>query len=114
MTRKPATVLRDTGKTLPELDPMIHEPARLMMLAVLSECEQADFNFLLGITRLTRGNLSTHMARLVTAGYVMERKSFVDKVPHTSYQLSAIGRAAYKKYIADWTTLTQSKLKHIL
>ena len=59
------------------LDPLIHEAARLQIVAVLNECDLADFNFLLGTTRLTRGNLSTHMLKLVTAGYVEEQKGFV-------------------------------------
>ena len=54
------------------LDPLIHEVARLVIVSVLNECESADFNFLLGTTGLTRGNLSAHMAKLVAAGYVEE------------------------------------------
>jgi DNA-binding MarR family transcriptional regulator len=84
------------------LDPLIHEASRLVIVAVLSECESADFNFLLGTTGLTRGNLSAHMAKLVAAGYVGEAKQFVDRKQLTQYRLSPAGRAAY----ADWLRLT--------
>jgi len=88
------------------LDPLIHESARLAIVSVLNECQVADFNFLLGTTALTRGNLSTHMARLVAAGYVQESKEFVDRKPHTEYRLTAAGRAAYKRYREAWRRLT--------
>jgi DNA-binding MarR family transcriptional regulator len=88
------------------LDPLIHEAARLVIVTVLAECEAADFNFLLGTTGLTRGNLSAHMARLVAAGYVNESKEFVDRKPHTEYRLSPAGRAAYKRYRETWRRLT--------
>ena len=68
----------------------------------------ADFNFLLGTLALTRGNLSVHMAKLVAAGYVEEKKEFVDRKPHTEYRLSPAGRAAYKQYLRDWKKLTGS------
>jgi len=88
------------------LDPLIHEVARLVIVSVLNECESADFNFLLGTTGLTRGNLSAHMAKLVAAGYVEEAKQFVDRKPLTQYRLSRAGRGAYTKYRADWRKLT--------
>ena len=53
------------------LDPLIHEASRLMIVSVLNECESADFNFLLGATRLTRGNLS---AELYPAGLAGEHR----------------------------------------
>ncbi|MCK6471712.1 MAG: transcriptional regulator [Planctomycetes bacterium] len=92
------------------LDALIHEPARLRMVAVLNECEVADFNFLLGATGLTRGNLSAHMAKLTEAGYVEEHKTFVGKLPHTDYRMTPNGRKAYKRYLADWKRLTQPEI----
>lgn len=88
------------------LDVLIHEAARLAIVSVLSECETADFNFLLATTGLTRGNLSAHMKRLVDAVYVEERKEFVDRKPHTEYRLSRTGRRAFKAYKKAWRRLT--------
>jgi DNA-binding MarR family transcriptional regulator len=87
------------------LDPLIHEAARLTIVSVLAECDVADFNFMLAATQLTRGNLSTHIAKLVAAGYVDETKEFVDRKPHTEYRLTAAGRAAFKRYKAAWQRL---------
>ncbi|MBE3070877.1 MAG: transcriptional regulator [Planctomycetes bacterium] len=92
--------------TGPALDPLIHEAARLVIVSALAECDVADFNFLLGTTGLTRGNLSVHMSRLVAAGYVEETKEFVDRKPHTEYRLTAAGRGAFARYRKAWRQLT--------
>lgn len=83
---------------LQDLDPLIHEPARLAICCVLNECKSISFSILLGLTELTRGNFSTHMARLVLAGYVDETKTFIDRKPNTEYQFTEKGRAAFKGY----------------
>jgi len=88
------------------LDPLIHEAARLVIVSVLSECGAGSFNFVLGATGLTRGNLSAHMAKLVCAGYVEENKQIVDRKLLTEYRLTPLGRKAFAKYRAEWTRLT--------
>jgi DNA-binding transcriptional ArsR family regulator len=71
-----------------EIDRLIHEPARLMIMAVLYAVESADSVFLLRQTGLTRGNLSSHMSRPEAAGYVDIKKEFVDKMPRTLLRLT--------------------------
>lgn len=88
------------------LNPLIHEPGRLRIMATLESCEGADFMFLAGVTELTRGNLSTHMTRLVNAGYVSETKEFVDRKPRTEYRITKQGRQAYKAYLKEWARIT--------
>jgi DNA-binding MarR family transcriptional regulator len=87
-------------------DPLIHEPVRLQLITLLMASDAADFTFLLGAAGLTRGNLSTHMARLVAAKYVDEHKFFANRIPRTEYRLTAAGRAAYRRYIAWWKRTT--------
>jgi DNA-binding MarR family transcriptional regulator len=81
-----------------KLDPVIHAPARLMILAYLASVSTADFTFLLKQTGLTRGNLSTHISRLENEGYVKVNKEFVDRVPRTLYKLTESGRTAIDDY----------------
>jgi DNA-binding MarR family transcriptional regulator len=88
------------------LDPLIHETARLKAMTVLNDAESADFNYLLVATGMTRGNLSTHMAKLVNAGYVEEEKRFLDRKPHTEYSITPAGRKAYRNYVRAWRALT--------
>ena len=84
-----------------DIDRLVHEPARLMILAVLYAVESADFVFLMRQTGLTRGNLSSHMSKLEAAGYIEIKKEFVDKIPRTLLRLTDTGRAAFQSYRQD-------------
>ena len=81
-----------------EIDKIIHEPARLRIMMILSGIEQADFNFLLKTLGLTRGNLSRHMEKLEFAGYLKIKKIFKGNIPNTSYQLTQKGSKKLAKY----------------
>ena len=81
-----------------ELDRLIHEPARLAVMALLFSAEEADFLYLLRETGLTKGNLSSHLARLEQAGYVGVQKGFVGKIARTVCRLTPEGRAAFAAY----------------
>ena len=47
-----------------DVDRLVHEPARLVILTILNASESAEFKFLEAMTGLTRGNLSSHTAKL--------------------------------------------------
>jgi DNA-binding transcriptional ArsR family regulator len=81
-----------------DIDRTIHEPARLIIMAILSAVEEADFLYLLNATGLTRGNLSSHLTRLETAGYVSIEKTFAGKIPRTIGRLTNEGRQALATY----------------
>jgi DNA-binding MarR family transcriptional regulator len=83
---------------LRDLDRLVHEPARLMVLACLFVTESADFVFLANQIGLTLGNLSSHVAKLEDAGYVEVEKTFRGKRPNTRLRLTAGGRAAFAEY----------------
>jgi DNA-binding transcriptional ArsR family regulator len=81
-----------------DVDRIIHEPARLMIAALLSGAKEADFLFLLRETGLTKGNLSSHLAKLEDAAYVEIEKTFRGKIPLTLVRLTSKGRAALQSY----------------
>jgi DNA-binding transcriptional ArsR family regulator len=83
---------------LAEVDRIIHEPARLMVLALLAAVKQADFRYLHHSTRLTKGNLSVHLSRLEEAGYIAIEKTFRGKYPLTLCRLTERGRGALNDY----------------
>jgi len=83
---------------LADIDRVIHASARLMVLTYLYVVESADYVFLVRLTGLTWGNLSTHLAKLEEAGYVTLNKEFVGKKPHTTVSMTDEGRAAFKEY----------------
>jgi len=80
------------------LDRLIHEPARLLIMTHLAAVKDADFVYLLRVTGLTKGNLSTHLTRLEAAEYVGISKGFDGKTPRTVCRLTPAGRAAMKAY----------------
>jgi DNA-binding transcriptional ArsR family regulator len=88
-------------RVITEVDRVIHEPARLLIVALLSTVRGADFLFLQRETGLTKGNLSSHLSRLEEAGYLRIDKGFRGKVPQTMCSLTAEGRAAFKAYRAQ-------------
>ena len=85
---------------LTEIDRLIHEPARLALTAILSVVESADFLYLQRETGLTKGNLSSHLAKLEEAGYVTIEKTYRGRIPLTLIRLTDAGLAAYKAYRA--------------
>ena len=85
-------------RNLIDIDRLIHEPARLMIMAILYTAESADFLYLLQDTGLTKGNLSAHLSRLESAGYVAIDKGYVGKTPRTLCRLTPAGRTAFESY----------------
>jgi DNA-binding MarR family transcriptional regulator len=80
------------------LDRLIHEPARLMIVATLYLVKEADFLYLQNQTDLTKGNLSSHLTKLEEAGYVAIAKTYRGKIPMTVCSLTKKGRAAFRAY----------------
>jgi len=59
-----------------DVDRVIHEPARLMIVTILYAVEKVDFLYLLHETGLTKGNISAHLSKLENAEYVEIEKTF--------------------------------------
>jgi DNA-binding MarR family transcriptional regulator len=79
------------------LDPVIHAPTRLRIVAALATLADGDslsFSRLQHLLDLTPGNLITHLRRLEDAGYVQTAKSGA----RTSVHLTHAGRAAFERY----------------
>lgn len=77
---------------------IIHEPARFLILAHLYVVKSMDFIFLMNQTGLTQGNLSAHLSKLESAGYISIHKEFVKKRPHTLMQITDKGKKAFRGY----------------
>jgi DNA-binding MarR family transcriptional regulator len=88
---------------LSDVDRVIHEPARLTIVALLYVLESADFTFLMSQTGMTWGNLSSHMTRLEEAGYLEVEKSFKGRRPNTMLKLTKKGRQAFQIYRRQMT-----------
>jgi DNA-binding MarR family transcriptional regulator len=84
--------------TLADIDPVIHAPARLMVLTYLYVVESIDFVFLKRVSGLSWGNLSSHLSKLEEAGYIIIEKTFQDKKPHSMIRLTDRGRESFRMY----------------
>lgn len=93
--------MKDDYRNLTELDRLIHEPARLTIVAILAAVEEADFLYLLQESGLTKGNLSSHLSKLEEAGYVEIEKTYKGKLPLTLCRLTDEGRQALNLYRAQ-------------
>lgn len=85
-------------RSLTEVDRLLHEPSRAVIVAILAAVESADFVFLQRETGLTKGNLSTHLTKLEEAGYIKIEKTFRGKYPLTLCSLTETGREAFANY----------------
>ncbi len=90
--------MNDQLRAISELDRVIHEPGRLMIVALLAAVKECDFLFLLNETEMNKGNLSSHLTRLEDAGYVEIEKTYRGKVPMTLVRLTRQGRTAFEEY----------------
>jgi DNA-binding transcriptional ArsR family regulator len=85
-------------RSIGELDRVIHEPGRLMIVALLSAVDRSDFLYLLHETGMNKGTLSSHLSRLEEAGYIEVTKTYRGKVPQTLLRLTGSGRKAFEQY----------------
>ncbi|MGZ4961934.1 MAG: winged helix-turn-helix domain-containing protein [Limisphaerales bacterium] len=90
--------MNDHLRAINGIDRMIHEPGRLMIVAILSAVKECDFLYLLTETQLSKGNLSSHLSKLEDAEYVEVEKTYRGKVPQTVLRLTRKGRTAFENY----------------
>jgi DNA-binding MarR family transcriptional regulator len=79
----------------PSLDPLIHAPARLSMMALLAAGEEAEFAYVRDSIGVSDSVLSKHASALEAAGYLKIRKGYVGKRPRTWFRLSPAGQTAF-------------------
>ena len=84
-----------------ELDPLIHVPTRLKIVATLAALPDGDalsFTRLQDMLGLTPGNLIIHLRKLEEADYVTSEKTRNGTVSITNVALTGGGRKALDSY----------------
>ncbi len=81
-----------------KLDKTIHEKGRLAIMTLLASRAQWAFQDLKSETKMSDGNLITHLRTLHQGGYVAVTKEMLDR-PQTTYSLTTRGRSAFEKYL---------------
>jgi DNA-binding MarR family transcriptional regulator len=97
-----------SGKSMPELDRLIHERMRLGIISALAANDSLTFSDLKKLLKTTDGNLSVHARKLEEANYISCTKSFEGRLPKTEYRLTALGRKALERYLDHMEALIQS------
>lgn len=83
------------------LDPLIHVPTRLKIVATLAALPEGDtlsFTRLQNMIGLTPGNLIIHLRKLEEAGYLDIVKTKNGTTPTTTVTLTRLGRTALGTY----------------
>ncbi|NJC35155.1 DNA-binding transcriptional ArsR family regulator [Sphingomonas jejuensis] len=82
------------------IDPVIHAPARLQIMAVMANVSEAEFALLRETTGVSDSVLSKHLSALGEAGYVTLRKAAQDGRQRTWASATRAGRAAFRRHMA--------------
>ena len=89
------------------LNSLIHAPARLGILTMLSRYDSCGFTFLRDTLEVSDGNLSSHLSKLEQAGYVRVKKSFVNRKQNSSYAITRKGESDLRDYLEALKSLLQ-------
>jgi DNA-binding MarR family transcriptional regulator len=90
-----------TGTSHPRhrLDPVVHSPIRLSIMACLAEVAEAEFGFVTETVEINAATLSKQATVLEEAGYLMIRKGHVGRRPRTWLALTPAGRDAFVAHL---------------
>ena len=105
--------MNDQLRAIADLDRIIHEPGRMMIVALLAAVNECDFLYLQRETGLNKGNLSSHLAKLEEAGYVQIEKTYRGKVPQTLLRLTASGLCAAEAQQELFTPTREHRLESV-
>ncbi len=82
-----------------DLDQLFHQPIRTKIMVYLSDVGETDYTTLKKSLNMSDGHMSTHMKKLVEAGFIKVTKKFVKNKPLTSYKLSKKGTDRFQDYL---------------
>lgn len=80
------------------LDPLMHEPVRLAVLAALAPTDYIDYSALLRLVGVSKSALSKHVSALTDAGIVAVVSSPADKRARR-ISLTDAGRESFDAYL---------------
>jgi DNA-binding transcriptional ArsR family regulator len=107
----PATLrgrITPAAPVVPDLDPVVHERIRLGIVSALAVNDSLSFTDLKRLLSTTDGNLSVHARKLEDAAYISCSKFFEGRTPRTVYRLTAAGRRALERYLAQMDELIRA------
>ena len=93
-----------------ELDKIIHERARLLILTYLAshKAQEISFNELQEKLSFSSGNLSIQLKKLIEVAYLTMNKTFKDNKPFTTVAITPEGRSALQKYVEEMESIIKT------
>ncbi len=90
------------------MDEMLLSKVRLSIVAELLAAEWVPFGELCEAVGTTGGNLGSHLAKLLSCGYIEEEKRFVGRRPQSRYRLTTNGRSAILRHVEALQELVEA------
>lgn len=84
---------------LPPLDPVIHQPTRLRIVALLYRNRRAAFTWVRDTLGLTDGNLGSHAAKLAEAAYIHQGRVLTTQGFQVWLRMTPQGDQAFRAYL---------------
>lgn len=93
-----------------ELDPIIHQPTRLRIMALLFRNRQAAAAWVRAQLGLTDGNLGSHAEKLAEAGYLRVARALTPQGFQLRMSITPEGDAAFRMYLSSLRQLVLDDL----
>ena len=92
----------------PQIDPVLHPPARLQIAAALARVDDIEFATLRDIIGVSDSVLSKHLSALAEAGYVKLTKAKAEGRQRTWASFTRTGGKAFAEHLAALRALVES------
>ncbi|MEU6481704.1 transcriptional regulator [Streptomyces sp. NPDC047017] len=92
----------------PAINQVIHHPTRLIMMAFLAGCAEAEFAAVRDYCQVSDPSVSRITTALEEAGYLTVRKGAVGRRPRTWLSLTPTGRTALETHLAALQSLADA------
>lgn len=79
---------------------LLQAPARLQIMAVLAQAQEAEFARLKELTQTSDSVMSKHLGGLADAGFIRIRKAAADGRQRTWASLTRAGRRAFDNHVS--------------
>lgn len=93
-----------------QLDSLIHQPARLSIMAALAVTKEVEFGTIRDAITISDSLLSRYVSMLEQASYIVVRKGFVGKRPRTWLSITPQGRKAFDDHVSTLQQIVKQEL----
>jgi DNA-binding MarR family transcriptional regulator len=94
-----------------QLDSLIHQPARLSIMAALTVAKEVEFSVLRDTIKISDSLLSRYISNLEKAGYIKVHKTFVGKRPKTWLAITKKGQQAFNNHVEILKQIVNQDIK---